>query len=66
MPNAQCPMPNAPCPMPHAPTKQSSTKISNNLVVQALHLKEIYVTHQLGEQCSNEYFCFFSGWLVSL
>ncbi|MBN3950536.1 MAG: hypothetical protein HWQ38_30340 [Nostoc sp. NMS7] len=37
-------MPNAPCPMPHAPTKQSSTKISNNLVVQALHLKEIYVT----------------------
>ncbi|MEH1949168.1 MAG: hypothetical protein V7K77_19760 [Nostoc sp.] len=29
--------------MPHAPAKQSSTKISNNSVVQALHLKEIYV-----------------------
>ncbi|MFN6530175.1 MAG: hypothetical protein RMY32_025735 [Nostoc sp. ChiSLP03a] len=36
-------MPNAPCPMPHALTQQSSTKISNNSVVQALHLKEIYV-----------------------
>ncbi|RCJ36364.1 hypothetical protein A6769_16830 [Nostoc punctiforme NIES-2108] len=36
-------MPNAPCPMPNALTKQSSTKISNNSVVQALHLKEIYV-----------------------
>lgn len=31
------------CPMPHTLTKQSSTKISNNSVVQALHLKEIYV-----------------------
>ncbi|MEH2261242.1 hypothetical protein [Nostoc sp.] len=30
-------------PMPHTLTKQSSTKISNNSVVQALHLKEIYV-----------------------
>jgi len=29
--------------MPHAQTQQSSTKISNNSVVQALHLKEIYV-----------------------
>ncbi|MFN6479511.1 MAG: hypothetical protein RMZ95_025030 [Nostoc sp. DedQUE07] len=36
-------MPNAPCPMPNTLTKQSSTKISNNSVVQALHLKEIYV-----------------------
>ncbi|MBN3942926.1 MAG: hypothetical protein V7L21_16480 [Nostoc sp.] len=37
------PLPNAPCPMPNTLTKQSSTKISNNSVVQALHLKEIYV-----------------------
>jgi len=29
--------------MPHAQAQQSSTKISNNSVVQALHLKEIYV-----------------------
>ncbi|MEA5621789.1 hypothetical protein VB740_02275 [Nostoc sp. UHCC 0251] len=43
MPNAPCPMPHSPCPMPNAQTQQSSTKISNNSVVQALHLKEIYV-----------------------
>ncbi|MEH1932121.1 hypothetical protein [Nostoc sp.] len=30
--------------VPNAQIQQSSTKISNNLVVQALHLKEIYVT----------------------
>ncbi|MEH2137098.1 hypothetical protein [Nostoc sp.] len=29
--------------MPNAQTQQSSIKISNNSVVQALHLKEIYV-----------------------
>ncbi|MEH1934649.1 MAG: hypothetical protein V7L14_13205 [Nostoc sp.] len=43
MPNAQCPIPNTQCPMPNAQTQQSSTKISNNSVAQALHLKEIYV-----------------------
>ncbi|MCC5622809.1 hypothetical protein [Nostoc sp. CHAB 5715] len=36
-------MPNAQCPIPNAQTQKSSTKISNNSVVQALHLKEIYV-----------------------
>ncbi|MBD2530619.1 hypothetical protein H6G97_13975 [Nostoc flagelliforme FACHB-838] len=30
--------------LPNAPTQQSSTKISNNSVVQALHLKEIHIT----------------------
>ncbi|MBN3896562.1 MAG: hypothetical protein HWQ41_15240 [Nostoc sp. NOS(2021)] len=43
MPNAQCPIPNTQCPIPNAQTQQSSTKISNNSVAQALHLKEIYV-----------------------
>jgi hypothetical protein len=36
-------MPHAQCPTPNAQTQKLSTKISNNSVVQALHLKEIYV-----------------------
>ncbi|MBD0390811.1 MAG: hypothetical protein ICV54_31035 [Nostoc sp. C3-bin3] len=36
-------MPHTQCSIPNTQTQQSSTKISNNSVVQALHLKEIYV-----------------------
>ncbi len=41
--SSQCPIPNAPCPILDTQTQQLTTKISNNSVVQALHLKEIYI-----------------------